>query len=193
MAAKICNLNFFKTVLIDLLTLFTLVLMKTLFIVRHAKSSWEDISVGDFDRPLNERGKKDAPRMGKRLKEKEIHPELMLTSPAKRAFSTCEKIAKILGYTLDKIKTDRRLYHASEEEIVTILSNLKDKCDSVMIFGHNPGLTEFVNTITDGSNGIDNIPTCGVIALTLPIDSWSELGKAKGKMLFFDYPKSRED
>jgi phosphohistidine phosphatase len=167
--------------------------MKTLYIIRHAKSSWDNADQGDFERPLNERGKRDAPRMGKRLKEKGITPDLMITSSAKRAFSTCRRIAEILGYDEEKIKSDRKLYHADEEEILKMIKNLNDKFDSVMIFGHNPGLTNFVNTFTDDHTGINNIPTCGAVAFSVEVDSWKDIDWGKGKLIFFDYPKSKED
>lgn len=167
--------------------------MKTLILIRHAKSSWNDPALDDFDRPLNERGKRDAPRMGKRLKEKRITPDLMLSSPARRAFSTAKKIAKVLKYKKDNIKTERRLYHADEEIILDVIKSVKDKHQVVLVFGHNPGLTEFVNTLQDTGEEIDNIPTCGIAAFQININSWSELSWGKGKMIFFDYPKSRED
>ena len=167
--------------------------MKTLYIVRHAKSSWDASNVDDFERPLNDRGKRDAPRMGKRLKEKGITPDLMLSSPAKRAFSTSKRIAKVLNYPKDNIKTDRSLYHADEETMLVVIQSLKDKLESVMIFSHNPGLTDFVNTIMDGGVEIDNVPTCGIVAFQFDVDSWKDVSWGKGKILFFDYPKSKED
>jgi phosphohistidine phosphatase len=166
--------------------------MKTLYIIRHAKSSWDDIGLADFDRPLNERGKTDAPRMGKRLKEKNIHPELMLSSPAKRALSTCKKIAEVLHYPESSIKTDRKLYHASPEEIFEVLRSIKNQVNNVMLFGHNPGLTEFVNEITDDFS-LNNLPTCGVVALSFDMRTWKELQHSSGKLLFYDYPKSKKD
>lgn len=167
--------------------------MKTLFIIRHAKSSWDASNIDDFERPLNDRGKHDAPRMGKRLKEKDIQPTLLLSSPAKRALSTAKRIAKVLKYPKDDIKTDRRLYHADEETMLTIVRELKEKQDVVMIFSHNPGLTEFVNSLMDGELDIDNVPTCGVVAFKLDLDTWKDVDWGKGKLLFFDYPKSKED
>src|SRR6478609_6616404 len=116
--------------------------MKTLYLVRHAKSSWDDIDLSDFDRPLNDRGKKDAPKMGKRLKERDIFPDVMLSSPAKRALETCKAIAKALSFPEEKITTDKRLYHASEDQLLKVVQGLKDRHDNVeviMIFGHNPG------------------------------------------------------
>jgi phosphohistidine phosphatase len=168
--------------------------MKTLYIVRHAKSSWAESGLSDFDRPLNERGKRDAPRMGNRLKEKHILPHLMLTSPAKRAWSTCKRLAAIMGYAEEKIKTDNALYHANEEDILAVIRDVKDKHESLMVFGHNPGLTDFVNSIShDSTIDIDNIPTCGIVAFTLNITSWKDAGFGKGEFVFFDYPKSTSD
>lgn len=160
-----------------------------MIVIRHAKSSWDNLQLSDFDRPLNERGERDAPRMGKRLKEKRIVPDLLLSSPANRALTTCEKIADILGYPKEKIKTDRELYHAGEEEILHIIKKNNDKHDVVLIFGHNPGLTDFVNKLTD--TFIDNVPTCGIVACSLNLNSWKEIGWGKGKLDFFDFPKSK--
>jgi phosphohistidine phosphatase len=167
--------------------------VKTLFIIRHAKSSWDASNIDDFERPLNDRGKRDAPRMGKRFKEKDIHPDLLLSSPAKRALSTAKRIAKELKYPKDDIKTDRRLYHADEETMLTVVRELKDNRNVVMIFSHNPGLTEFVNSLMNGELDIDNVPTCGVVAFQFNFDSWKDVDWGKGKLLFFDYPKSKED
>lgn len=167
--------------------------MKALFIIRHAKSSWDASNIDDFERPLNDRGKRDAPRMGKRLKEKDIHPDLLLSSPAKRALSTAKRIAKALKYPKDNIKTDRRLYHADEETMLAVVQELKDSQDVVMIFSHNPGLTEFVNSLMDGQLVIDNVPTCGIVAFQFNSESWKDVDWGKGKLLFFDYPKSKED
>lgn len=166
--------------------------MKTLYIARHAKSSWNDPELSDFDRPLNERGKKDAPRMGKRLKEKEVHPQLLLSSSAKRAFSTSKRIAEVIGYPKENIKTDKTLYHADPEIILSVLRRLGDNITALMIFGHNPGLTDFVNQLGKNTS-IENIPTCGVVAFSIPIDFWRDLGFGSGELIFFDYPKSKKD
>lgn len=167
--------------------------MKTLYIIRHAKSSWANPLQDDFDRPLNDRGKNDAPRMGKRLKEKDIHPDRLISSPAKRALSTAKRIAKVLNYPKEKIKTEKSLYHASEDAILSMLQGLKDKHTVVMLFGHNPGLTEFVNSFQNVELDIDNIPTCGVVAFQIDIDSWKDVTWGKGKMVFFDYPKNQPE
>lgn len=145
----------------------------------------------DANRPLNERGKKDAPRMGKRLKEKRVVPDLIISSPAKRALDTCTVIAEILNYPAALVKTYPELYHASEEIILDIIKSLDDKHDVVLIFGHNPGLTDFVNRLMNIL--IDNVPTCGVVACALNVDSWKEADWRKGKLLFFDFPKSKNN
>jgi phosphohistidine phosphatase len=164
--------------------------MKTLYVVRHAKSSWDEEGLSDFDRPLNERGKKDAPSMAKRLKEKDVVPQLLLASPAKRAFSTAKRMAKVLNFDVEKIKTDRRLYHADSEMIISVLQEIKNKHQTVMIFGHNPGLTDFVNVMMNEKMLIDNVPTSGVVAFSFEITDWKDLKPKQGKMLFFDYPKN---
>jgi phosphohistidine phosphatase len=170
-----------------------LIQMKTLYIIRHAKSSWADLDQSDYDRPLNERGKRDAPRMGKRLKEKEIHPDLILSSPAKRAWSTGKRIAEILKYPKKNIQTAKGLYHADEETILETLRKVNNHCNIIMLIGHNPGLTDFVNTVSEDETNIDNIPTCGTVAFEFKVESWKEIKWGTGKMLFFDYPKSKED
>lgn len=161
--------------------------MKILYIIRHAKSSWDNPDLSDFDRPLNERGKRDAPKMGRRLKEREIAPDLMLSSPANRALTTCQGIANILGYTKERIKTDRRIYHASAGELFEIVTSFNDNFDEVMIFGHNPGLTDFANELLN--ERIMNVPTCGIVAGKLKIKSWKEIKPGCGKLHFFDFPK----
>lgn len=167
--------------------------MKTLYVIRHAKSSWDVKTLGDIERPLNDRGKKDAPRMGKRLKEKEVHPDLIITSPAKRAFSTAKRIAKILKYPKEKLKITDKLYHGDEDAILEVLHKQKDKNNIIILFGHNPGLTDFVNSIMSEELDIDNVPTCGVVAFKFEAERWDQITWGTGKMLFFDYPKSRED
>ena len=164
--------------------------MKILYIVRHAKSSWDDPLLDDFSRPLNDRGKRDAPKMAKRLKEKKVVLDLMLTSPARRALGTCKRMAEVLNYQEDKIKTERGLYHADMDQLLEVVRSIKDKHNRVMIFGHNPGLTGFVNEI--GKQNFDNLPTCAVAAFELEIDSWQEIAFGKGRLKFYDYPKKQK-
>jgi phosphohistidine phosphatase len=163
--------------------------MKKLFIIRHAKSSWDNMDLRDFDRPLNERGLKDAPYMGKRLKEHGIHPDLMVSSPAVRALATCRALARELDYPEDKIRIDKRLYHAAEEQLLTVLKECRKFHDPavLVVVGHNPGLTGFTNRLLDDS--IDNIPTCGIVAGELKIRSWEEVDWGCGERRFFETPK----
>ncbi|WPP49533.1 SixA phosphatase family protein [Catalinimonas niigatensis] len=163
--------------------------MKSLFLIRHAKSSWDDASLRDFDRPLNARGKKDAPMMGKRLRQGGHMPDLMLSSPAVRTVSTAWAIADALQYSREKILTLDDLYHASPSEILNVLRRTKDTVDTLFLFGHNPGLTDFANAVCQ--EHIDNIVTCGVYALQLEMNSWKALSlDKKAVLLFYDFPKN---
>jgi phosphohistidine phosphatase len=165
--------------------------MKTLYIVRHAKSSWENPAKSDFDRPLNDRGKKDAPRMGKRLKERGVVADLMLSSPAKRALATCQRLSQELHYDQKKIKTENRLYHADSETILDVVQSISNQYDNVILFGHNPGLTDFVNDLMNAN--LVNLPTCGVVAARFPVDSWMKIESGECELLFIDFPKSMDD
>jgi len=160
--------------------------MKTLYLTRHAKSYWKDQSIPDFDRPLNSRGKRDAPFIGEVLKNKKVIPNLIISSPAKRTKKTAIAIAEKLGYPEKKILFNEELYEASSNTLIKVIKKVDEKYDSVMIFAHNPGLTLLNNHISN--NYIDNIPTCGIVALQLD-KKWSELDKNTCKFLFFEYPK----
>jgi phosphohistidine phosphatase len=160
--------------------------MKTIYLVRHAKSFWGDQSTPDFDRPLNKRGKKDAPFMGSILNEKIIKPDLIIASPAKRAKKTAIAIADTISYPEKKIIYSEELYEASINTILKILQKLDERHNTIMIFGHNPGFTLLNNHISN--HYIDNIPTCGIVALRLN-KNWSELNKNTCEFLFFECPK----
>jgi phosphohistidine phosphatase len=167
--------------------------MKHLFLVRHAKSSWDDPALADFDRPLNTRGERAAPIMGKRLRERGIHPDWMISSPAVRALSTCRLLAEKLGFAETKIKTDRTLYHASEDQLLHVVKNIPDLPDTeevAFLFGHNPGLTEFANRLL--GEQIENIPTCGVVEAQLKIARWQDAYWGCGRLVDFDFPKKRK-
>ncbi len=163
---------------------------KTVYVVRHAKSSWDFPELADLDRPLNTRGLSNAPEMGQRLKDKEIIPDLVISSPAKRAHETCRIICHTLGYDESAIKINRELYHGDEDEMLELLKNLPDKYETVMLFGHNPAITFFVNDMT-GEN-IHNVPTCGVVAIKLTINEWKEVDYGEAELIFFDYPKKKD-
>src|SRR5690606_23560775 len=162
--------------------------MKTLYLVRHAKSSWDNLSLADFDRPLNKRGERDAPEMGKRLALRNIKPQLMLSSPANRAYTTARKIAEALRIPEKSIKTDEALFHADAQEILKVIGRQDDAVESLMVFGHNPGFTDLVNFLKYDYN-IDNLPTCGIVAFNIETTSWKNIKKGKAEQLFFDYPK----
>jgi len=168
--------------------------MKKLYLVRHAKSSWDDINMDDFDRPLNERGLKDAPHMAKLLKQRGAVPNRMISSTAVRALTTCKIFADNFSFAENQIITLDRLYHASAETWFDVLRSLKEhqhnKDDVAFFFGHNPGITEFASALL--RINIDNIPTCGVVSATLNINAWSETTFACGKLDSFDYPKMGE-
>jgi phosphohistidine phosphatase len=160
--------------------------MKRIYLVRHAKSSWKDPRLTDINRPLNKRGKKDAPFMGDQLNKNQIKPDLILSSPANRAKNTALIISEKICHPAKKIVFKDELYEASERKLLDFIKKLDERIDSVMIFAHNPGLTQLNNLISN--HYIDNIPTCGVVALEID-KKWSEVGKNSCNFLFFDYPK----
>lgn len=160
--------------------------MKTLYLIRHAKSSWKHDYLTDFDRPLNKRGKRDAPLMGRRLKPHGV-PGLFLASPAKRAIRTAEAIAAETGYPPEQIRTDEAIYLAGEKSLLKIICRIEDQFDSVALFGHNPGFTLLANLLSN--EAVENIPTCGIFCIGFNIDTWRDVAAGTGKMIFFDYPK----
>lgn len=162
--------------------------MKKLYMVRHAKSSWGDFTTPDFDRPLNDRGKKDAPEMAKRLLDKKTVLDVFISSPAKRAKSTCNAFCKVYDRHKEEIVLIDALYHASVETFNRVVSAIDDKFKSAAIFSHNPGITDFVNTLVKDVH-IDNMPTCAIFAVEIEGDSWAEFLSSTKKFLFVDYPK----
>ena len=161
--------------------------MRSLYLVRHAKSSWDFPELSDDKRPLNKRGKKDAPLMGKLLKKNSEFPELMISSPAKRAFSTAKRIAQELGYKLKDIEKNDGLYMADTDEFYDVIRSVSKNIYKLMVFSHNYGITYFANHISDSN--IDNIPTCGIVRIDFEIDSWKDIQNNKGNLVFFEYPK----
>ncbi|TCJ17036.1 histidine phosphatase family protein [Flaviaesturariibacter flavus] len=161
--------------------------MKILLLVRHAKSSWDDITMKDFDRPLNERGKKDAPEMAERVKEK-VKVEHFVTSPAKRARRTARFFAEAFGFEKDDIVVVDHLYEPTVQAFADAVAALPADKNVVALFAHNPGITEYVNTLTNVR--IDDMPTCAVFAVGMEGKTWAEFATAEKKFLFFDYPKN---
>ena len=165
----------------------TVSFMKTLVLVRHAKSSWKDDSLADRDRPLNRRGKRDAPRMGRRLADLAGTPDLIVTSPAARAMATARLVADAVGYPVDGIHEDERIYEAGPAEILEVIRGLDDECDRVYLLGHNPGFTDLVNALTEPS--IDNVPTCGVVVLVVETERWADVSRTTVRRAAFATPK----
>src|SRR2546423_7766695 len=165
--------------------------MKSLLLIRHAKSSWDDLSIPDTERPLNERGKKDAPDMAERLLKRKVNPDAFISSPAKRARKTAEAFAKTYGEGKKAVLLKEQLYGAGDSEFADLISSLPEEYSTVAIFSHNPGITEFANTLT--STRVDNIPTAGIFAVQAEIDNWKEFPTAKWIFWFFDFPKNETD
>ena len=161
--------------------------MKRIIFIRHAKSSWKDFSLDDIDRPLNKRGFRDAPFMGQKLKERGVNPDLLLSSPAKRAHTTAQYIATALDYPTSKIQINRSIYEASMTTIFEVVHGLSDYFNEVILFGHNPTFTYIANYFSP--NYIYNVPTCGMIAVQADIKHWKALNNETAMLLFYDYPK----
>jgi phosphohistidine phosphatase len=145
--------------------------MKTLLILRHAKSSWNNAQLTDYERPLNGRGKQDAPRMGKLLREQDLVPDLIITSSAERALATAEAAALASGYE-QEIQATRSFYHADPEAYLDALRRLDDSLERVMVVGHNPGMEELAEELT---GSWEQMPTAALAQVSLPINHWREL------------------
>jgi phosphohistidine phosphatase len=161
--------------------------MKKIYLIRHAKSSWKEAGLSDFDRTLNKRGKRDVEFMAKRLKSFGVLPDLIISSPAKRAKTTAKEIAKIIGYDKDKIEYIDSLYESSYQTYRYILDSLSSQIDSVFIVAHNPTITE-VGEILSGAI-LTNMPTCSIVCIEFDVDDFKKIKEGEGKIIFFDYPK----
>lgn len=161
--------------------------MKELTLVRHAKSSWKNSTLDDHERPLNKRGEQDAPMMGARLAKRNYRPDLIMSSSAVRALETARIISKKLGYRRQDIVVEERLYGASVRDLLAVIGKVDDSVNRVMLFGHNPGLTELANRLS--SRQIDNLPTCGVVQLECDTHSWALVGDVTVREVFYEIPK----
>jgi len=159
--------------------------MKTLILVRHAKSSWNDAALPDRERPLNDRGKRDLARMCKRLAERGVKPDLIVSSPALRALATAEVIAKKLDYKRKHIAVSDRLYAGQADDLLEVMRALDDELQSVMLVGHNPELTELARHL---SREITHMPTCAIAQFTFSAKSWSDIGSVTLAEVAFDFP-----
>jgi phosphohistidine phosphatase len=161
--------------------------MKSLLLVRHAKSSW-DFNVEDFDRPLNHRGETDAPEMAKRLLKKDIEIDAFVSSPAKRAHTTAVLFAEVYKKKPKHIITIEELYEPEIDSFYKAIAGLDNDLKTIALFSHNPGITAFANKLNCGT--IDDMPTCAVFAVKVDIKKWTEFQSGKKEFWFFDYPKS---
>jgi phosphohistidine phosphatase len=160
--------------------------MKKLVIIRHAKSSWDEPFLSDHERPLAERGLKDAPKMAKRLIKENIFPDAILSSDAERAKTTAIIIAKEMDFPSKKIAFTKELYHASVSQILSEIKKTDESVTTLFLFGHNPGLNDLIWKL---GGEIDNLPTSGQFGFQFDVKSWGEIGVKNAKIWFFDYPK----
>lgn len=162
--------------------------MKTIIFIRHAKSSWKFPELTDFERPLNKRGKRDAPEMAIRLNKRAIRPDLIVSSTAVRAKMTATYFAELLDYPIAKIQEEYKIYDASVNDIMEVIASIDNHYSSILIFGHNPSFTTLANHFSDSI--IENVPTCGMFGVSFNTKKWADFVESKSNFLFFDYPKN---
>jgi phosphohistidine phosphatase len=163
--------------------------MKTLTLVRHAKSSWHDTNLSDRERPLNKRGLRDAPIMGRRAVEAGIRPSLIISSPAVRAWTTAKVFATELGYPVEFLQREDDIYLASLDRLLEVVASQDAGFNNLMVFGHNPGLTDFANYLSPGLT--NNLPTAGIVSVEFDRDDWLLFERPKTELLVYDYPKKQ--
>ena len=161
--------------------------MKTLTLVRHAKSSWKDRGLSDRDRPLNKRGKHDAPLMGRFITEAGVRPSQIISSPAVRAWTTAKIFARELGYPIEFLQREDGLYLASLDNLLDVVATQDAGFNNLMLFAHNPGLTDFANYLVPGLT--NNLQTSGVVAVNLDTDDWMLYDRPQTELVLYDYPK----
>lgn len=163
---------------------------KRLLIVRHAKSDWDEPEMKDFDRPLNNRGHKNAPEMANRLLRKKLTPDLLVSSPALRAITTVKYFADAFGIPHHSILQKKEIYEASAATLLNMINCFDNNYQYVMLTGHNPGLTDLCVKLSVAY--ITDIPTCGMAMIGFPFDDWGLIRSGTGELLFFDYPKNTD-
>jgi phosphohistidine phosphatase len=161
--------------------------MKTIYFLRHAKSSWRDGELSDIDRPLNKRGLDNAPMMARHFRKLKVKPQLIISSPSKRTMTTAMMIAERIGYEEKNIKIDMELYGANVAQISQLIYHLDENLKKVMLVGHNPAFTLIVDYYT--GYPIDNMPTCGLVQINFDVNTWHEVVPKSGKLALFEYPK----
>ncbi|WP_425392646.1 SixA phosphatase family protein [Ekhidna sp.] len=159
--------------------------MKTVYLIRHAKSSWS-FDLNDHDRPLGKRGRKDVIKMGKHLGEHQPKPEVLISSTASRAFYTALHICDQIGIDEGHIRLDKNLYHAGAAEILKKIKEAPN-CDRLALFGHNPGFTSAANALANLD--FDNVPTCGMVGINFNVKYWKDVEFGSGMLSFFYFPK----
>ncbi len=165
--------------------------MLQLILIRHAKSSWDQPELSDFERPLNKRGRKNAPLMGKIMKQRGMTFDLLVSSPAERAISTARLIAARLKYPEKKIRPLEELYAASTEELLRCVQGFGAADKRIALVAHNPGLTDFCNYLT--GEEISNLPTCSVALIQFEFDAWQAVERDTGRLLLYEYPRKYTD
>lgn len=165
--------------------------MKTVFFIRHAKSSWDNPGLRDIDRPLNERGLRDAPEMAKRLLQTGIKPDRIISSPAKRAYSTALYFAAAFQIPETDIQVEDEIYHAWPDQIVRLIHQLPEELGTVAIFGHNPTFTALANMFSDKE--IHNVPTCGIVKVDANTVHWKEFQRNTAYVSALYFPKDPVD
>ena len=161
--------------------------MKALLLVRHAKSSWKNAESTDRNRPLNDRGKRDAPYMGKLLSERGVKPDVLISSPADRALTTARFMAREMKYRAADIVISESLYMGTLEDMLDLVQRSDGAHRTVMVVSHNPAITLFSNFLS-GDN-IEKIPTCGIVFLEFDTNDWKDIDRGSGRVKFYEYPK----
>lgn len=161
--------------------------MKHLYLIRHAKSSWSHPDRDDIDRPLNKRGKRDAPFMGARLKKYDVYPDLIYTSPARRARKTAKHIGNAIGFPLEKVVEHTDIYTSDINRLLAVVRQTPESIQKLFLVGHNFVLTDLAEYLTGET--LVNVPTCGIVSVMFSCNSWEDVAEGQGTMEFFDYPK----
>lgn len=164
--------------------------MRTLTLVRHAKSSWDSPQLGDFERPLNPRGRRDAPTMAQRLLRLPPRPDLLVSSPALRALTTARIFAEAFGVKDEDIVVNAKIYEATSHALIGIAQGFDDALRHVMLFGHNPGISHCAHLLADCS--FDEMPTCAAARIEFAAKSWSDVGMGSGKLVHYTFPKDAD-
>jgi len=164
--------------------------MKTLYLLRHAKSSWSFDDLTDQERPLNDRGRNDAPRMGQALAKRGIKPDVLVSSSAVRALSTAVLVARELGFAHEKITVDPAIYRADTDALLSIVRALPNAAESALVVGHNPTITNTVNALSNST--FNDLPTAAVVCVRFSTDRWDEVARTNAEFYFYDYPKNAD-